>query len=136
MTNRDIVKSWFAAIDAKDFNKVKSFIDLDKHKFRNPMTPAPVDAEEHIGMMQMMTSAFEGKHTLNVIFGDEEHIAVSGKWAGKHTGEFNGISATGKPVEFYFVDIFNIVNGKVTNEHFEMNPAAIMVQIGAVPPNA
>lgn len=136
MTNREIVNAWFAAIDAKDFKTVKRLMDSDNHKFRNPMTPAPVGAEEHIGMMQLMTSAFEGKHTLSVIFGDDEHIAVSGKWTGKHTGEFNGISATGKPVEFYFVDIFNIVNGKVKNEHFEMNPTAIMVQIGAVPPNA
>jgi predicted ester cyclase len=46
-------------------------------------------------------------------------------------GEFNGVPATGKPVEFYFVDLFNIVNGKVTNEHLEMNPMTIMQQITA-----
>jgi steroid delta-isomerase-like uncharacterized protein len=135
MTNKEIAKAWFAAIDSKDFNTVKNLMD-SKHKFRNPMTPAPVGIDEHIGMMQMMTSAFEGKHTLNVAFGNDDHVAVSGKWTGKHTGEFNGIPATGKPVEFYFVDLFQIVNGKVVNEHFEMNPSAILQQIGAIPVNA
>lgn len=132
MTNKEIVKAWFAAIDAKDFNAVKNLMD-SKHKFRNPMTPTPVGVNEHIGLMQMMTSAFEGKHTLNLVFGDDEHVAVSGKWSGKHTGEFNGIKATGKSVEFYFVDLFHVVNGKVVNEHFEMNPMTMMQQIGAVP---
>jgi predicted ester cyclase len=135
MTNKEIVKTWFAAIDAKDFNTVKNLMD-SKHKFRNPMTPAPVGIDEHIGMMQMMTSALEGKHTLNVVFGDDEHIAVSGKWSGKHVGEFNGVPASGNLVEFHFVDILNIVNGKVVNEHLEMNPMAIMQQIGGVPANA
>ena len=135
MTNKEIAKKWFASIDAKDFNTVRTLID-SKHQFRNPMTPAPIGIEEHIGMMQMMTSAFEGKHTLNLVFEEGDHVAVSGKWSGKHTGDFNGIPATGKQVEFYFVDLFNIVNGKVVNEHFEMNPAAILQQIGAVPANA
>jgi|SRR5689334_24087572 len=135
MTNKEIVKTWFAAIDAKDFNTLKKLTDT-KHKFRNSLTPSPVAADEHIGMIQNMTSALEGKHTLNLIFGDDDHVAVSGKWSGKHVGEFNGVPATGNQVEFYFVDLFNIVNGKVVNEHLEMNPLTIMQQIGGVPVNA
>lgn len=136
MTNKEIVKAWFAAIDSKDFNTVKGLMDSGKHSFRNPMTPAPVGVDEHLGMMHMMTTAFEGEHTLNLILEENDHVAVSGKWSGKHTGEFNGTPATGNAVEFYFVDLFHIENGKVTKEHFEMNPMSIMVQIGAAPANA
>lgn len=134
MTNKEIVKTWFAAIDAKDFNTLKKLTDT-KHKFRNSLTPDPIGVDEHIGMIQNMTSALEGKHTLNLVFGDDDHVAVSGKWSGKHVGEFNGVPATGNQVEFYFVDLFNIVNGKVVNEHLEMNPLTIMQQIGGVPVN-
>lgn len=135
MTNKEIVKAWFAAIDAKDFNALKNLAD-SKHKFRNSLTPAPVGVEEHIGMIQSMTSALDGKHTLNMVFSDDDHVGVSGEWSGKHIGEFNGIPATGNPVEFYFVDLLHIVNGKVVNEHLEMNPLTIMQQIGGVPVNA
>ncbi len=128
MTNKEIAKTWFAAIDAGDFMTIKNLMD-DKHKFRNAMTPAPIGVEEHLGMMKMMTSSFEGKHTLNVVFGDDEHVAVSGKWSGKHIGEFNGIPASGNPVEFHFVDLFQVVNGKVVNEHMELNPMTIMHQV-------
>jgi predicted ester cyclase len=40
------------------------------------------------------------------------------------------------PVEFSFTDIFHIVGGKVLEEYFEMNPMAIMVQLGVMPSNA
>ena len=134
MTNIEIVKAWFAAIDAKDFATLKDLMDSNL-KFRNPMTPEPIGADEHLKLIEMTTSALDGKHVLNLIFADNDHVAVSAKWIGKHTGEFNGIPATGKPVEFYFVDIFHVVNGKIMNEHMELNPMIIMQQIGAVPSN-
>ena len=52
------------------------------------------------------------------------------------TFDTRGVPATGKPVEFYFVDLFQIVNGKVSREHMELNPMTIMQQIGAMPANA
>jgi len=134
MTSKEIVKAWFAAIDTKKFEAVKNLMQND-HLFHNPMTPGPVGIEQHIGMMQMMTSAFEGQHHLDLFINKGDYITVRGKWKGKHTGEFNGVPATNKTVEFTFIDIFHIVNGKVAEEYFEMNPMAIMVQIGAMPAN-
>jgi predicted ester cyclase len=134
MTNKEIVKSWFAHIDNNSFTDVKNLMDAN-HSFQNPMTPSPVGADQHIGMMQMMTSAMNGAHHLDLILESGNHVVVSGTWKGKHTGEFNGIPATGNPVEFPFIDIFEIVNGKVAKEHLEMNPMLIMQQIGAVPAN-
>ena|SRR5688500_18276107 len=135
MTNKEIAKAWFSAIDSKKFEAVKTLMD-SKHTFQNPMTPAPVGIEEHLGMMQMMTSAFEGEHVLEQILTEGEYVTVRGKWQGKHTGDFNGIAPTGNNVRFTFMDIFHVVNGKVVEEYFEMNPMAIMAQIGAVPANA
>jgi len=134
MTNKEITKAWFAAIDKKDFNTIKGLMHPD-HKFHNPMTPSPISIDEHIGMMQMMTSAFTGEHKLELLLEDGNHAVVHGKWVGTHTGEFNGILATNKPVEFTFTDIFEIVDGKVRKEAFELNPMTMMVQIGAVPAN-
>jgi predicted ester cyclase len=135
MTNKEIAKAWFAAIDANNFEAVKNLMH-PQHSFRNPMTPAAVGSEEHIGMMQMMTSAFEGGHDLELILTDGDYVTVSGRYKGKHTGEFNGMPASNKQVDFTFIDVFQIVDGKVRNEYFEMNPMSIMMQIGAMPANA
>ena len=135
MTNKEIAKAWFAAIDANNFEAVKKLMH-SQHSFRNPMTPTPVGQDEHIGMMQMMTSAFEGGHDLELILTDAEYVTVTGRYKGKHIAEFNGLPATNKNVDFTFIDVFQIEDGKVRNEFFEMNPMSIMMQIGAAPANA
>ncbi len=135
MTNNEIAKEWFDAIDANNFDKVKSLMD-SKHSFQNPMTPAPVGIDEHIGMMQMMTSALKGQHHVELLISEGEYLTAKGRWAGKHIGVFMGVPATNNDVAFSWIDVFHIVNGKVVEEHMEMNPMAIMTQIGAMPANA
>lgn len=132
MIPKDFITTWFAHIDAKNFDGLKDMMDK-KHQFANPMTPAPVGSEQHLGMMQMMTSSFDGKHLLDVVLSDGEWVTARGRWTGTHIGEFNGIPATGNKVEFSWIDMMHIVNGKVVEEYFEMNPMAIMQQVGAVP---
>jgi predicted ester cyclase len=94
------------------------------------MTPEPANQEQHLGMVQMMTSAFNGKHELRQVVSEGDLVAISGSWSGKHSGEFNGVPATGKDIRFSWMDMFHIVDGKVKEEYFEMNPGSIMMQIG------
>lgn len=131
MTKKEIVKTWFAQIDAKNFDAIRSLMAAN-HSFHNPMTPSALDSEGHIGMMQQMTSAWDGEHICDIVLEDGNYVVVKGRWAGKHVGEFNGIAATGNQVEFTWTDIFEFENGKVTNEYFEMNPMTMMAQIGAM----
>jgi predicted ester cyclase len=49
------------------------------------------------------------------------HVAVRARYKATHTGDFNGVAPTGKQVEFTFIDIFEIVDGKVRKEVLEMN---------------
>src|SRR4051812_4376345 len=130
MTNAAIAKAWFAAIDRNDYDEIRRLVH-PAHKFYNPMTPMPAGIDEHIGMMQMMASAFSGEHKLELIIEDEHYAVVRAKLIANHTGNFNGIAPTGKPVEITFIDIFEIEEGKVRKEILEMNPMSIMVQIGA-----
>jgi predicted ester cyclase len=131
MTNKELAKVWFTAIDKNDYNAIKGLM-LPDHKFHNPMTPAPVGVDEHLGLMQHMTSSFDGEHHLDQILQDGNYVVVRGRWSGKHIGEFNGVPATGKHVEFSWIDIFEFIDGKVANEYFEMNPVSIMAQIGSM----
>ncbi len=130
MNNKDFIKTWFANIDAAKFENLKNMMS-NSHSFNNPMTPAPANGDTHLSMMQMMTGAFSGGHILDVVMAEGEWVTARGRWAGKHTGEFNGIGATGKTVEFSWMDMMQVVDGKVEIEYFEMNPMAIMQQIGS-----
>jgi predicted ester cyclase len=130
MTNKEIIKAWHSALEANDFNTIKNFMD-SKYQFRNPMSPTPIGAEEHLGMMDMMKSSFEARHEFDMFIEEDNYVVVSGKWNAKHIGDFNGIPATGKLIELNLIDIFKIVDGKVLYHHIEFNPMQIMAQIGA-----
>ena len=128
MKLKELVKNWFAYIDAQNFEGIKSLMDA-QHKFHNPMTPEPAGVDEHLGMMQMMTGAFQGRHHIDILVEEGNRVAVYGRWSGKHIGEFNGVPAMGNTLTFTWADVFQIDNGKVVNEYFEMNPMSIMAQI-------
>jgi predicted ester cyclase len=131
MTNKEIVKTWYSALEINDFNTIKNLMD-SKYQFRNPMSSTAISALEHLSMMEMMKSSFEARHEFDVFIEDENYVAVSGKWIAKHIGDFNGIPATGKGIELQLIDIFKIIDGKVLYHHIEFNPMSIMVQIGEI----
>jgi steroid delta-isomerase-like uncharacterized protein len=131
MDLKNFVRTWFASIDKRDWTTLEKLLASD-HSFANSMSPTPLGKEEHLGMMQMMTGALTGQHELLVLVEEGDHIAVHGRWTGKHTAEFMGVPASGKTVNFTFTDILNVRNGQVVKEYLEFNPAVIMQQIGAL----
>jgi steroid delta-isomerase-like uncharacterized protein len=128
MSNKEVVKAWYSALEANDFNAIKNLME-DNYQFRNPISPDPVNAEEHLKMMNAMKGAFEARHEFDLFVEQDDYIVVRGKWKAKHIGDFNGIPATGKLVELYLIDIFHIINGKVTGHHTEFNPMRIIAEI-------
>ena len=52
---------------------------------------------------------------------------------GKHTGEFMGVPATDKSIEFETIDIIRIQDGKCAEHWGVADMMALMQQIGAIP---
>ena len=131
MTPKEFIKTWFANIDANRFGELERMMD-GNHQFNNPMTPAAANKEQHLGMIKMMSTTFtENKHQLDVIVSEGDWVTARGRVSCKHTGDFNGVPGTNKRVEFSWIDVMHIVNGKVKEEYFEMNPMSIMQQINS-----
>jgi predicted ester cyclase len=129
MDPKEVIRTWFASIDANRYDQIEKMMD-DRHQFVNPMTPQPASKEQHLQMIRMMTTSFtENKHHLDVVLSDKDWVAAHGRVTCRHTGEFNGVPATNKPVEFSWSDIMHVVDGKVREEYFEMNPMSIMQQL-------
>ncbi len=41
MTKKEIVKAWYSALEANDFNTIKNMMD-SKYQFRHPMSLTPI----------------------------------------------------------------------------------------------
>ena len=133
MTPKEFAKKWFSAIDAKNYTGLKNML-ADNHQFHNPVVPQAMDREGHINMMQTMLGAFSnGEHHIEQLISEGDWVVVRGRWTGKHTGDFNGIPATGKTVDFTITDILHVVNDRLAEEYMEWNLATLLSQVGAMP---
>lgn len=129
MKPKEFIQTWFANIDANRYDALEKMAD-SSHTFVNPMGPEPANKEQHLGMIRMMTTSFtENKHHLDMIVSEGEWVTARGRVSCRHTGEFNGVPATNRKIEFSWIDMMHVVNGKVKEEYFEMNPMSIMQQL-------
>jgi len=60
---------------------------------------------------------------------------VAKRWVmrGTHTGEFNGIPATGKSVTMPGITVYRLAGGKVKETYWNYDVFGLLVQLGAIP---
>lgn len=80
--------------------------------------------------------AFSGIHfTEEGLFADEDIVVLRWTFRGTHSGEFNGIPATGRPVTATGVDIYRIADGKIA-ERWAYEDGSLMRQLTGPNPAA
>ena len=85
-----------------------------------------------MGLIKQTMGALAGSHHVEQTICEGEWIAIRGRWKGKHTGDFNGVPASGHDVDFTFMDIMHVVNDKLVEERMEWNQHTLLTQIGAM----
>jgi predicted ester cyclase len=61
-----------------------------------------------------------------------DRVAVRVLFTGTHSGEFNGIPATGKTVQLPFIVIYRFEGGKIAEHWLEANHLALLAQLGVM----
>ncbi len=95
---------------------------------------APELAEEFKRDVTEIRGAFPDYAGTNVEqIAEGEKVANRFVFLGTHLGEFEGISPTGKRVEFIGHSIDRVVEGKIVESWVEVDMLGVMQQLGAVP---
>ncbi|MBV9753014.1 MAG: ester cyclase [Hyphomicrobiales bacterium] len=82
--------------------------------------------------MEVMKSAFPDVTAhIEDIFSSEDRVAVRLTMRGTHTGEFLGISPSGRPVEYTSIELYRITDGLIAEEWICSDMATLMRQIGS-----
>lgn len=55
-------------------------------------------------------------------------------WRGVHGGEFAGVHATWRPIEFHGINMFTVRDSHVVEQRAELDFFGLLQQIGAIPP--
>lgn len=96
--------------------------------------PMPVDRDGYKQLGYTFLAGFPDL-TADILSQIEEgdQVVTYLQWRGTHTGEFNGIPATGKSFSNKSITIDRIVNGQIVERHEIADLMGLMQQIGVIP---
>jgi ketosteroid isomerase-like protein len=59
-----------------------------------------------------------------------EKVVLRARFRGRHTGNFNGLPPTGRIVEFPFIMIYRLEEGRIVQHWLEANHVHLLAQLG------
>lgn len=68
---------------------------------------------------------------IELILAEDDLVAAHQRWRGTHRGEFGGVAATGKRVEFTSTAVLRVRDGLIAEAWDEVDVAGLMGQIQA-----
>ena len=71
------------------------------------------------------------RNEIELILAEDDLVAAHQRWTGTHGGEFLGVEASGRAVEFSSTAVLSIRDGLIAQAWDEMDSAAIVRQLGA-----
>ena len=69
------------------------------------------------------------EHSIELLIAEGDLVAAHQRWAGTHGGEFLGVPATGKRVEFTSTAILRVRDGLIAEAWDELDSGAILAQL-------
>jgi steroid delta-isomerase-like uncharacterized protein len=127
--NKAIARRYFKAYETGDIEAVMEFMSPN-HVLHPEGGGAPMNLYQRKRDEQVFFSAFSNVQTTV-----DDQVAESDKVASRitmhctHTGEYQGIPATGKRISITYMDIALIKEGKIVEEWVEFDVRSILNQI-------
>ena len=102
------------------------------HHFTDPRLPPGRDAMKLLG--QSIVAGFPDVHaTVQDLLADGNRVIERTSVQATHTGDFNGIPATGKSVTWTEIHIYRMEDGKIAELWSEIDFLGLLSQLGAIP---
>ena len=102
------------------------------HHLKDPRLPPGRPAIKLLG--QSIVAAFpDVRARVEELLADGDRVIERTSAAATHTGEFNGIPATGNQVVWTEIHIYRMEDGKIAEMWSEIDLVALLAQLGALP---
>ncbi|GAA3991166.1 hypothetical protein GCM10022247_07560 [Allokutzneria multivorans] len=98
-----------------------------------PGLPEPIRSRDvwRMGAEAMLKGFPDLEIEVEHMAAEGDQLAVRARFRGTHKGEFNGVAATGRSVDFWSVEYYRFVDGKVAEEWVAPDMGNLMQQITA-----
>jgi steroid delta-isomerase-like uncharacterized protein len=134
--NKAIVRRNYEAADKNDLTTFSEQLapDIAVHL---PGMPGPLNREALIQMMNVMFSGLtQRQHVFEDQIAEGDKVVTRLTLHAVHTGEFQGMPATGKQIAVPQTAIHRIRNGKIVEVWVSSDDVSMMQQLGLMPSQA
>ena len=130
--NKDIVRRYQEIYNSNDLDRLTEVV-ADDLRTPNIMPGIPQGLEGATVAHRLMLAGFPDYQTvIEDMLAEGDKVAARITMTGTHTGEFMGIPATGKRVEFTGIYIARITNGKILEHWGEEDSVGLLQQLGVL----
>lgn len=134
--NKAIVRRNYKAADKNDMTTFAQQLAPDIVVLY-PGMPGPLNREALLQMMNVMFAALtERRHVFEDQIAEGDKVATRVTLHAVHTGEFQGMPATGKQILVPQMAIHRIRDGKIAEVWISSDDMGMMQQLGGIPPQA
>ena len=121
---------WADAEDHHDLSHHSEFIH-DDIEVRSPGSEPVIGIEDYIGMMEGLYVGLKDFHVVvHDRFATDDRVVCRWTTSGTHVGDFSGLPATGKFLEFPGASIWEFSDGKARRGWTYPGVVVIMQQLG------
>jgi steroid delta-isomerase-like uncharacterized protein len=130
--NRTAARQWIDAFNNRDERREAGGRTADYIAHApDSIESAPLDSD---GWTQFLAGFLEGFPDLQLkveaAAADEEMVAQRILFTGTHSGVFQGLPPTNRPVSFSGIEINRMVDGKVAEHWFQLDQVTLFQQLG------
>ncbi len=130
--NKELVKRFYEAFDRGDAVALDDMIADD---FSSPTAPGLLPGREGFWQgARVLMAAFPERHTtVDLLVAEGDLVTAVHTHQGVHGGPYLNFPATGKPFKINGIEVFRIVDGKITEYWRRDDELGMLVQIGLIP---
>jgi steroid delta-isomerase-like uncharacterized protein len=132
--NVTVVRTAFATLQDGDLDACAAQLTED-FIVNLPGLPGPLHGREiwRSGVQAMRDGFPDLRIAIEDVFGAGDRVAVRLRFSGTHTGTFQDVPATHRPVTFTSIDIYRVDGARIAEEWVSPDMAGLIQQIAAPP---
>jgi steroid delta-isomerase-like uncharacterized protein len=134
--NEAVVRRFYEELCNGRNNGIADQIFTPDHVNHDPQVPSPDGPDGVVETVKPYQEAVEGHWGIEDIFSSGDRVAVRWTGTGTHSGEINGIPASGNAIEVAALSVHRMQDGKIAETWTVWDTLGFMQQIGVVPTEA
>jgi predicted ester cyclase len=132
--NENAVKRYYEEMCNGRHNDIADEIFTPRHRLHDPQIQTGEGPQGMADAVRPYQQGVEGHWEINEMYSINDTVVVHWIGSGRHTGEVNGIPATGNPVrQIEAISIHRMDHGKIAETWEVWDTLGFLQQIGVVP---